>query len=161
MNRPSFVNALQGFITGNSSNSGSQERVETQNDPEEPLYVDKTGDNGSTLPNHVQYNNVVIDSNMHPLFFHNDDHPGLVLISKKLIGPDNYELWNRPIQIALNARFKFVLVNGLYKKSVVSSPLCDQWERVNDMIITCILNYVANEISDGLNYVTTTSEVWT
>ncbi|KAL8132887.1 hypothetical protein AgCh_008385 [Apium graveolens] len=65
------------------------------------------------------------------------------------------------MQIALNARNKFVLVNGLYKKPAITSPLYAQWERVNDMIITCILNSVADEISDGLNYVTTASGIWT
>lgn len=62
------------------------------------------------------------------------------------------------MQIALNARNKFVLVNGLYPKPDVTSPLFAQWERVNDMIITWILNFVADEISDGFNYVTTAKE---
>ncbi|XP_074342122.1 uncharacterized protein LOC141679549 [Apium graveolens] len=65
------------------------------------------------------------------------------------------------MQIALNARNKFVIVNGSYTKPASSeSPLYAQWERVNDMIITWILNCVADDISDGLNYVTTASEVW-
>lgn len=53
-----------------------------------------------------------------------------------------------------------MIVNGTYAKLAATSPLCAQWERVNDLVITWILNSVTEEISDGLNYVTTASEVW-
>ncbi|XP_074324283.1 uncharacterized protein LOC141661198 [Apium graveolens] len=64
------------------------------------------------------------------------------------------------MQITLNARNKFVLVNGTYPKPAKSSPLFAQWERVNDLVITWILNLVADDISDGLNYVITARKVW-
>lgn len=64
------------------------------------------------------------------------------------------------MQIALNARNKFVIVNGTFEKPSADSPLLAQWERVNDLVITWILNSVIDEISDGLNYVTTAREVW-
>lgn len=64
------------------------------------------------------------------------------------------------MQIDLSARNKFVLVNGCFPKPEVNSPLFAQWERVNDLVITWILNYVADDISDGLNYITTAAEVW-
>lgn len=35
-----------------------------------------------------------IDNNSHPLYLHNNDHPGLVLIAKKLAGPDNFGPWS-------------------------------------------------------------------
>lgn len=101
-----------------------------------------------------------VENNAHPLYLHNNDHPGLVLIAKKLVGPDNYASWSRSMQIALNARNKFVIVNGSFEKPVATSPFLPQWERVNDLVITWILNTVADEISDGLNYVTTAKEVW-
>nr|GEX63817.1 cysteine-rich RLK (receptor-like protein kinase) 8 [Tanacetum cinerariifolium] len=48
----------------------------------------------------------------HPLFLLLTDHPGLVLISKKLIGSDNYSSWRRSTTIALNAKNKMKIVNG-------------------------------------------------
>lgn len=54
-----------------------------------------------------------------------------------------------------------MIVNGSYEKPDEKSSLRSQWERVNDLVITWILNSVADEISDGLNYVTTAREVWT
>lgn len=64
------------------------------------------------------------------------------------------------MQIALNCRNKFILFKGSYTKLEAKSPLLAQWERVNDLIITWIFNTVAEDISDGLNYVTTSSEIW-
>ena len=55
----------------------------------------------------TSYSTVTIDSNAHPLFIHNNDHPGLLLIAKKQVGPDNYAPWSRSMLIALNARNKF------------------------------------------------------
>ena len=107
-----------------------------------------------------QFNHSLVDNNSHPLYLHNNDHPGLVLIAKKLLGPDNYGPWSRSMRIALNARNKFVIVSGSFEKPAEDSPLLPQWERVNDMIITWILNTVADDISDGLSYVTTAKEVW-
>lgn len=59
----------------------------------------------------------------------------------------------------MNAWNKFVIVNGSFEKPT-SPSLCAQWERVNDMIITWILNTVADDISDGLNYVINAQEIW-
>lgn len=62
---------------------------------------------------HVSQPNSV-ENNSHPLFFHNNDHPGLVLIAKKLVGSENYAPWSRSMQVALNARNKFVIINGSF-----------------------------------------------
>lgn len=146
MLRNSFANVVQGIGSSNPTIDTNVLNTEENN-------VDQEEDLNS------QYNHAVIANNSHPLYLHNNDHPGLVLIAKKLTGPDNYGPWSRSMQIALNARNKFVVVNGSFKKPT-TTDLCAQWERVNDMIITWILNMVADDISDGLNYVTTAQEVW-
>lgn len=48
--------------------------------------------NPTTTPANQSYNNIStsIDNNTHPLFLHNNDQPGMVLISKKLTGSENY-----------------------------------------------------------------------
>ena len=53
-----------------------------------------------------------------------------------------------------------LLINNVYPKPDISSPLYSQWERVNHLVITWILNSVAEEISDGLNFFTTAGEIW-
>lgn len=59
--------------------------------------------NSEPVPN---FEATSIDSNAHPLYLHNNDHPGLVLIGKKLIGTDNFGPWKRSMQIALSAKNK-------------------------------------------------------
>lgn len=36
-----------------------------------------------------------VDSVHHPLYLHKNDHPGLVIISTKLNGSNNYSSWKR------------------------------------------------------------------
>lgn len=81
-----------------------------------------------------------------------------VLIAMKLIGPENFA--SRSMQVALNARNKFVIVNGTLKKPTTKTTLYTQWVRVSDMIITWILNSVTDDMSDSLNFVTSAREVW-
>lgn len=45
-----------------------------------------------------------VTSPLHPLYLHPNDHPGLLLISKKLQGSENYSTWKRSILIALSAK---------------------------------------------------------
>ncbi|GJY06351.1 cysteine-rich receptor-like protein kinase 8 [Tanacetum coccineum] len=52
-----------------------------------------------------------VNSPYHPLFLHQQDHPRLVLISKKLTGLDNYGSWKRSIMISLNAKNKIKIIN--------------------------------------------------
>lgn len=84
----------------------------------------------------------------------------MTLISKKLIGTENYASWKRSIQIALSAKNKLVIVNGSYPNPEITSPLHPHWERANDMCISWILNCVSPEIGDSMNYVGTTSQMW-
>ena len=89
----SFANVVQGLHnTSTPSNSNPHNHESAQDD--------------------TQFNPNLVSNNSHPLFLHNNDHPGLILIAKKLIGPDNYGPWSRSMQIALNARNKFVIVSG-------------------------------------------------
>ncbi|GKC72139.1 cysteine-rich receptor-like protein kinase 8 [Tanacetum coccineum] len=87
-----------------------------------------------------------INSPHHPLYFHPNDHPGLLLISKKLLGSKNYSTWRRSMLIALSAKNKLRLVNGEYEEPITSSNLRTYWERANDMLISWILNIVSEQI---------------
>ncbi|XP_074326753.1 uncharacterized protein LOC141664697 [Apium graveolens] len=106
-----------------------------------------------------QYPNF-IDTNAHPLFLHNNDQPGMVLISKKLTGSENYASWKRSLQIALSAKNKLVIVNGDFVAPAMDFPLYAHWKRVNDMVITWILNTVSDDISNIMNYMDSAALVW-
>ncbi|XP_071719339.1 uncharacterized protein [Rutidosis leptorrhynchoides] len=82
----------------------------------------------------------------HPLFLHKNDHPCLILISKKLTGSDNYGSWKRSMMIALNAKNKLKIVTGELAEPETNSRTRALWERKNDMIISWILNTMTDQI---------------
>ncbi|XP_071704397.1 uncharacterized protein [Rutidosis leptorrhynchoides] len=101
-----------------------------------------------------------INSPNHPLYLHQQDHPGLILISKKLTGFDNYSSWRRSIMIVLNAKNKLKIVTGERTEPDAISNIKALWERTNDMIISWILNTVTDQISNSLNLVSNAAELW-
>ena len=101
-----------------------------------------------------------IESNTHPLYLHNNDQPGMILISKKLIGSENFASWKRSMKTALSAKNKLGVVTGTFTSPPSTSPLFAQWQRVNDMVITWILNTVSDEISNSMNYLDNAQTVW-
>ncbi|XP_071709203.1 uncharacterized protein [Rutidosis leptorrhynchoides] len=96
----------------------------------------------------------------HPLYLHQNDNPGLVLISKKLIGSDNYGSWKRSMMIALNAKNKLKIVTKEFAEPGQNSPLRSLYDRNNDMIISWILNTVSEEISNSLNFISSAADLW-
>ena len=117
----------------------------------------------STVPNNPGGNNTLPDdpnSPNHSLYLHPNDHPGLILISKKLTGSDNYSTWNRSMMIALNAKNKLKIMTGEYQEPIATSPLRTLRERKNDMIISWILNTISDQISNSLNFINTASDLW-
>ncbi|XP_071739759.1 uncharacterized protein [Rutidosis leptorrhynchoides] len=96
----------------------------------------------------------------HLLFLHQNDNPGLILISKKLIGSENYASWKRSMIIALNVKNKLKIVTNEYTEPAANSTLRPLWERTNNMIISWISNTVTDEISNSLNFINTVSDLW-
>ncbi|GJW90562.1 cysteine-rich receptor-like protein kinase 8 [Tanacetum coccineum] len=92
-----------------------------------------------------------INSPNHPLYLHPNDHPGLILISKKLTSSENYSSWKRSMMIALNAKNKLKIVTGELIEPNVDSDERALWERTNDMIISWILNTVSDKIYQLMN----------
>lgn len=82
------------------------------------------------------FDEILVESTLHPLFLQNIDHPGLVLISKKLTETNNFGSWKRSITIALSAKNKLGILNGTCVRPDETSPLRAQWYKVNDMVIS-------------------------
>lgn len=64
-----------------------------------------------------------VTSLLHPLYFHPNGHPGMILISRKLTGSENYGTWKRSMLIALSAKNKVKLINGDYEEPSISSEI--------------------------------------
>ncbi|PWA89235.1 Cysteine-rich RLK (receptor-like protein kinase) 8 [Artemisia annua] len=110
--------------------------------------------------NHNHNTTTDLNSPNHPLYLHPNDHPGLILISKKLTRSDNYSSWKRSMMIALNAKNKLKIVTGEYVEPSSDSEERAMWERTNDMIISWILNTISDQISNNLNFITTACDLW-
>ncbi|GKC65058.1 cysteine-rich receptor-like protein kinase 8 [Tanacetum coccineum] len=96
----------------------------------------------------------------HLLFLLPTNHPGLVLISKKLTGLDNYTSWRRSIMIALNAKNKMKIINKDFVELDITSLIRALWERNNDMIIYWILNTIVEKIRNTLNFINSVNKLW-
>lgn len=79
------------------------------------------------------------------MFLQNNDNTGLILTSKRLLGTENF-LQGRDVSmyIALSEKNKLKIANGTYVDSELFPPLR---ERVNDMLISWIMNTVHDSIS--------------
>ncbi|XP_071712615.1 uncharacterized protein [Rutidosis leptorrhynchoides] len=108
----------------------------------------------------TEINSNYTNSSNHPLFLHQNDNLGLILISKKLIGSENYSSWKRSMMIALNAKNKLKIVTKEYREPAIGTDLRSLWERNNDMIISWILNTVSEEIGNRLNFINSASSLW-
>lgn len=64
------------------------------------------------------------------------------------------------MQTDLSAKNKLVTVNGEFLAPAKDSPLFPQWRRVNDMVITQILNTVSDDRSNIMNYLDKALIVW-
>ncbi|XP_070015997.1 uncharacterized protein [Nicotiana sylvestris] len=80
----------------------------------------------------------VVDQH-HPLFLQPCDTPGSSLISIKLIGPENYALWNSSMRVSLLEKSKLGFVD----------------------VLSWIMNSVSNELLSGMVYATSAQKVWT
>ena len=143
---PNRSNTFANVVTGTSSQS-----------MEVPPINNAGGDSDTPL---IDHQNEVISSNIHPLFLHNNDQPGMILISKKLLGSEDYCTWKRSMKIALSCKNKLVIATGEYKAPAEDSVLFPHWRKVNDMVITWILNTVSDEISNSMNYMDSAFDVW-
>ncbi|KAI5330422.1 hypothetical protein L3X38_029820 [Prunus dulcis] len=104
--------------------------------------------------------NSVMESSS-PLYIHSSDHPGLLLVSKKLNG-DNYATWQRSMVIALTAKNKIGFVDGSIERpsSTKKSDEHTLWDRCDKMVLSWLLNSVDSDLADSVVYAATAREIW-
>ncbi|GKD11899.1 ribonuclease H-like domain-containing protein [Tanacetum coccineum] len=108
---------------------------------------------------------VVLINNLdagNPLHVHNSDNSSSVLVPFKLLGTENYRMWNNAMKLALQARNKYGFVDGtcLRDSFADSEVLCAQWDRCNAMVLTWIMNVVSSDVYMGLVYSENAASVW-
>ncbi|XP_055808314.1 uncharacterized protein LOC129876859 [Solanum dulcamara] len=96
----------------------------------------------------------------HPLYVHPSDTSGCVLAPVKLIGSENYGVWSRAMRISLLAKKKLGFVTGACKKESFDESLHEQWETVNAIVLSWIMNTVSESLLSGIVYASNAHLVW-
>ncbi|KAL6206049.1 hypothetical protein ACLB2K_023300 [Fragaria x ananassa] len=101
------------------------------------------------------------DESANPFFLHHSDHPGLVLVSKRLNG-DNYTSWCRVMRISLSAKNKTGFITGKIKEPSETSNPDDHalWQRCNDMVLSWIINSLEPDLANSVLSCMTPHVVW-
>ena len=98
-------------------------------------------------------------NNEDPLGLQSSDHLGMVLVSIPLTG-NNYLSWNQSMKIALGAKVKLGFINGKCKMLDEDSLDFEQWNKVDCMVISWILNSISKEIIEDFLHTTSARELW-
>ena len=71
----------------------------------------------------------------HPLHLHPNDSATLTVISIKLKGTENYNVWSCAMLLALEGKNKIGFIDGSCRRSNTDDVLGRQWDRVNAIVL--------------------------
>lgn len=93
------------------------------------------------------------------LFLHHGDSPSSILVSQPLKG-ENFNSWSQSMLMALSAKNKLCLIDGLLSKPSDSSTIFKAWTRCNDMVLSWIINSVSKKIAASIIYIDNAEAMW-
>ncbi|GJW85606.1 ribonuclease H-like domain-containing protein [Tanacetum coccineum] len=95
-----------------------------------------------------------------PLYLHPNDTTALTVVSIKLKGTENYQVWSCAMLLALEGKNKTVFIDKTCKRSVIDEVLGRQWDRVNTIVLGWILNSISYELFLGQIFSKRAKHVW-
>ncbi|XP_071713646.1 uncharacterized protein [Rutidosis leptorrhynchoides] len=96
-----------------------------------------------------------------PLYLHpSDTTSGTPIISIKLKGTENYNIWSRSMLLALGTKNKIGFINGTCVKNTTDEVLAAQWERCNTVVLSWILGTLTEELYSGQIFNSLALNVW-
>jgi hypothetical protein len=107
---------------------------------------------GPTLISNLDFSN--------PLYLNSSDASTLTIVSIKLKGTDNYNVWANAMELALRVKNKFGFVDNTCVKSETDNVLSGQWDRCNSVVLSWILNSISDELFVGQIFSKLASDVW-
>ncbi|CAM8988557.1 unnamed protein product [Rhodiola kirilowii] len=94
-----------------------------------------------------------------PYFVNNNELTGSSIVSKILLGQENYSTWRKSMEIALSGRSKLGFVQGKYPKPV--DPLmAARWQRCNDVVMSWLISSVSEKIVGEILHAKDASTAW-
>ncbi|XP_060195376.1 uncharacterized protein LOC132624649 [Lycium barbarum] len=130
---------LNGEVHVNGSSGTNATQTQTENN---------TNNTRSQL---IQGSNQTIDHS-HPLYLNKTEVSGISLISFQLTGAENYFVWYGSMRLALLGRNKLGLVNGRWKKENFGEEIWEQWERVNAIVLSWLVNTISSNLLSDVVY---------
>ena len=119
----------------------------------EPVNNQSTHTNSNT-PNHSAS---VIPN---PYFLNSSENLGNILVTQPLLGMRNYQSWSRALVLALTTKKKIGFVNGKVTKLDLDSPLYEDWESCNTMMLSWMINSMHVDVSSNIMYCEIAREMW-
>ena len=124
-----------------------------------------SADGGDSDPTHTQSTQPVSNSNKetnspNPFFLSASENPGNILVTQSLLGMKNCQSWSRAMILALTAKKKIGFMNGEIAKPDINSPLYEDWESCNTMVLSWLINSVHVDVSSNIMYCETATEMW-
>nr|XP_043639743.1 uncharacterized protein LOC122610850 [Erigeron canadensis] len=95
-----------------------------------------------------------------PLYLHPTDTSGASILSFKLSGTKNYNVWSCAMMLALEIKNKVGFIDGSCEKNNDDLVLAKQWDRCNSVVLSWILGSVSQDLYMGQIFSIIASEVW-
>ncbi|GJR92764.1 ribonuclease H-like domain-containing protein [Tanacetum coccineum] len=120
-------------------------------------YFDGEYDDGSDVDNVTLISKLDVS---HPLHLHPNDFVALTVVSMKLKGTENYQVWSCAMLLALEGKSKTGFIDGSCRRSNTDEVLGRQWDRVNVVVLGWILNSIYEELFLGQIFSKRAKHVW-
>ncbi|GJS89472.1 ribonuclease H-like domain-containing protein [Tanacetum coccineum] len=95
-----------------------------------------------------------------PLHLHPNDYVAFIVISVKLKGTENYQVWSCAMLLALEGKNKTSFIDATCTRSNTYEVLGRQWDRVNAIVLGWILNSISKELFLGQIFSKRAKLVW-
>ncbi|GKD59011.1 ribonuclease H-like domain-containing protein, partial [Tanacetum coccineum] len=95
-----------------------------------------------------------------PLHLHPNDSVALTVVSIKLKGTENYQVWSCAMLLALEGKNKTSFIDGSCMRSNTNEVLGRQWDRVNAIVLGWIWNSISEELFLGQIFSKRAKHVW-
>ncbi|GKE21368.1 ribonuclease H-like domain-containing protein [Tanacetum coccineum] len=95
-----------------------------------------------------------------PLHLHPNDFAALTVVSMKLKGTENYQVWSCAMLPALDGKNKIGFIDGSCIRFNTDEVLGRQWDRVNAIVLGWILNSISEELFIGQIFSKRAKHVW-
>ncbi|GJV79911.1 ribonuclease H-like domain-containing protein [Tanacetum coccineum] len=96
----------------------------------------------------------------HPLHLHPNDYVAINVVSVKLKGNENYQVWSCAMLLALEGKNKTGFIDGSCRRSNTNEVLGRKSDRVNVMVLRWILNSISEELFLGPIFSKRAKHVW-